>query len=152
MEKHLTIIEAWNELNKINNHIDLLETVLKTKLDIGSSKLKEIMISCSVNGNNKFINSIISQDEDIIKLNGLYDSKNAYEKYIRNEIRISKVSEPALCIAFLKEYYLKDNKRLTWNDISREMCLSERQCKRYYYEDYKGQTPKDNSWHLDDVK
>lgn len=152
MIEHLTIIQAWNELNKINNEIDLLETLITTKMDIGSSKLKEIMTSCSVTSNDKFINSIISKDENVIKLGGLYDSKNGYETYIRNEIRINKVSEPALCIAFLKEYYLKDGKRMTWDDIEKEMNLSKSQCKRYYYEDYKGQTPSKNSWHKSDVK
>jgi len=147
--EHLSIIEAWNELNKINNHIELLETKIKTKFDIGSSKLKEILTKCSVVGNDKFINSIISQDKDIETLGNLYDSKYAYETYIRNEIRISKISTPAICIAFLKEYYLKnDNKRMTWDDIALEMGYSSKQCKRFY-DEYKGYTPKENSWEKD---
>lgn len=150
--EHLTIIQAWNELNKINNHIGLLETKIKKRFDISSSKLKEILIKCSIANNDKFINSIISNDEDIIKLGGLYDSKNAYETYIRNEIRIAKMSTPAICIAFLKEYYLKkDNKKMTWEDISKEMGYSVAQCRRYY-DEYKGYTPRENEWHLEAVK
>ena len=144
LEKQLTIIEAWNELNKINNQIDLLETLIATKLSIGSSKLKEILTKCSFTNNDKFINSIASKDDDVIKLRGLYDSRNAYENYIRNEISRTKLSEPAICVAFLKEYYIgDDNKRLTWQDIAREMGYSEKQCRRYY-DEYKGATPIDN--------
>ena len=147
--EHLTIIEAWNELNKINNHIELLETKLKTNLDVSSSKLKEILTKCSIVNNDKFINSIAINDNDMIKLSGLYDSRNAYETYIRNEIKISKISSPAICVAFLKEYYLRDdNKKMTWVDISKEMGFSIAQCRRYY-EEYKGYTPKENEWFQD---
>ena len=141
----MTIVQAWNELNKINNDIDLLETLIKSRLGISSSKLKEILVKCSITNNDKFINSISRNDVDIIKLANLYDSKNAYEIYIRNEIKISKLSEPALCIAFLKEYYLKNNKKMTWEDIAKEMSMSIAQCRRYY-DEYKGYTPKANEY------
>lgn len=150
IQLNLTIIQAWHELNKINNKIDLLETETRTKLDISASKLKDILTQCSIIENDKFINSIAFKDNAIIKLGALYDSKHAYEKYIRNEIRLSKLSNPAICIAFLKEYYLRDdNKKMTWEDISKEMGFSVRQCHRYY-EEYKGYTPKNNVWHACD--
>lgn len=152
-EKNLSIVEAWNELNKVNNKIELLETLLKSKLNITSSKLKEILVKCSITNNDKFINTIISKDDDIIQLGELYDTKNGWEKYIRNEIKISKISNPAICVAFLKEYYIgDDNKRMTFEDIAKELGYSLAQTKRYYYEDYKGATPKDNSWQNEAVK
>lgn len=149
---NLTIVEAWNELNKINNKINLLETLIETQYSIGSSKLKEILTSCSVTSNDKFINMVTSKDANAIELKKQYLLKNAYENYILNEIKFLKLSEPSLCIAFLKEYSLKkDNKRYSWDDIAIEMGFSVAQCRRYY-DEYKGRTPSDNSWSIDDVK
>lgn len=148
----MTIIDYWNELNKINNKISLLETLLKTQYSIGSSKLKEILTNCSVSNSDKFINMITSKDENALDLREQYIRRNAYENYILNEIKILKLSEPSLCIAFLKEYSLKkDNKRYSWEDIAKEMGFSVAQCRRYY-DEYKGRTPSDNSWSIDDVK
>lgn len=149
---NLTIVEAWNELNKINNKINLLETLIETQGGIGSSKLKEILTGCSVTSNDKFINMITAKDTNTVELKKQYLLKNAYETYILNEIKFLKLSEPSLCVAFLKEYYLKkDNKRYLWDDIATEMGFSVAQCRRYY-DEYKGRTPSDNSWSIDDVK
>lgn len=139
-ESQLSIVQAWDELNKINNKIDLLETLIKTKLDISASKLKEILVSCSFTNNDKFINSIVSKDEDVILLASKYQSKNAWENYIRSEIERLKLSDISICIAFLKEY-----KHLTWEEIVKEMIMSEKQCRRYY-DKYKGKTPKENDY------
>ena len=144
-----SIVQAWDKLNKINNEIELIETLISTKFDIGSSKLKEILTACSTTKNDMFINSIISKDENIIKLSQLYQNKIGYENYIRKEISRMKMSEPALCIAFLREYYLKENHPLSWKEIADEMCLSEKSCRRYY-DEYCGKTPKNNTWILND--
>ena len=148
----LSIVQAWDKLNKINNKIALLETLIATQYNISSSKLKDILTNCSVASNDKFINMITSKDDNVIKLREQYSLKNAYENYILNEIKLLKLSEPSLCIAFLKEYSLKkDNKRYSWDDIAKEMGFSIAQCRRYY-DEYKGRTPSDNSWSIDDVK
>lgn len=144
--EHLTIIQAWNELNKINNDIQRVETLMDTRFDVGASKLKDVLVKSSIVANDKFINSIVANDNDRIKLDGLYNARNAYETYIRNEIIILKLSQPVICVAFLKEYYLNDDKkRMTWKDIAKEMKFSIAQCKRYY-DEYKGKSTKDNSW------
>lgn len=153
LEKHLTIIEAWNELNKINNKIDLLETLVASEEDISASKLKEVMTQCSIVNNDKSINRIISKDSRKDELYALWDSQKAWEKYIRNEIKILKLTEPVICIAFLREYYIKkNNKKMSWEEIAKEVGYSIPQTKRFYYEDYKGRTPSDNSWDKNDVK
>lgn len=145
------IIDAWNKLNKVNNKISLLETLIENQYDIKSSKLKDILTSCSVSNSDKFINAIVSKDDHALELREQYKLKNAYENYILNEIKILKLSEPSLCIAFLKEYSLKkDNKRYSWEDIAKEMGFSVAQCRRYY-DEYKGRTPDDNSWVVDVV-
>ena len=143
-QKHLTIVEAWNELNKVLNEIQLKETLIATRMDIGANKLKEILTQCTVTNNDRFVNAISSNDTDILKLRELYNSQRAWETYIDNEMKISKLSQPAICIAFLKEYYLKkDNKKMTWEDIAKKMGYSVRQCKRFY-DEYRGRTPADN--------
>ena len=148
----MNLIKAWNELNKINNKINLLETLIEKHYDIGCSKLRDVLVNCSISSNDKFINMIISKDENALKLQEQYSLKVAYETYILNEIKILKLSEPRLCIAFLKEYSLKkDNKRYSWDDIAKEMGFSVAQCRRYY-DEYKGCTPSNNSWSIEDVK
>lgn len=136
----LSLVQAWDELNKKNNLINLKETLLSSRLDIGAMKLKEIITSCTFNGNDKFINNIIANDEDAIALRELYIAKNAYEIYIMDEMNRTKLSAPALCIAFQREYQHKK-----WNEIAKFMGYEKKQCQRYYAE-YLGKTPQDNSW------
>lgn len=145
-QKELTLIEAWDELNKVNNRIDLLETQIKLAGDISSSKLKEVLTQCSFSSNDKFINTIISKDARIPELYELKQAKIEYEKIVDNEINRTKLSQPAICVAFLKEY-----KKLKNNEIAKEMDYSISQVKRYYAE-YKGITPNDNSWFKNEVK
>lgn len=138
--KEQSIIKAWDKLNEINNKIELKTTLLATKTGIKSNRLKEIMVQCSFGNNDAFINSIIARNELGKELRKLYISKNAYETYIYKEIERTKLSTPALCIAFLKEY-----KKLTWRKVAKEMKYSVAQCRRYY-DEYLGKTPKDNTW------
>lgn len=140
--KELTLVEAWNELNKVNNRIDLLETQMSLAGDISSSKLKEIMTQCSFSKNDKFINTIISNDKRISEWFDLRMAKISYEEIVENEINRTKLSEPAICIAFLKEYMKKKN-----DEIAKEMSFSISQVKRYYAE-YKGRAPSDNSYFM----
>lgn len=143
-QKHLTIVEAWNELNKVLNEIQLKETLIATRMDIKASQLKEILTQCTIVNNDRFINAISINDFDYLKLRELYEEQRAWETYIDNEMKISKLSQPAICIAFLKEYYLKkDDKKMTWEDIAKKMGYSVRQCKRFY-DEYRGRTPSDN--------
>ena len=145
-QKHLSIVEAWVELNKINNRIDLLEKTIITKFDISSSKLKEVLTQCSVVNNDRFINAIVAKEKGLPELSELYNTKKAWEEYIENEIEISKVTEPEICVAFLKEYKRKTNK-----EISHEMNdCSISKIKRLYAL-YKGKTPPENDW-FNDVK
>lgn len=146
-QKESTLIEAWNELNKTNNRIDLLETQIELAGNISSSKLKEVLTQCSFSSNDKFINTIIAKDNRIPELYGLKKAKIEYEKIVENEINRTKLTTPVVCVAFLREY-----KKMPWNDIAEEMGYSLRQVKRFYYEDYKGRTPSDNSYFENDVK
>lgn len=145
-QKELTLIEAWDELNRVNNRIDFLETQIKLAGDISSSKLKEVLTQCSFSSNDKFINTIISKDARIPELYELKQAKIEYEKIVENEINRTKRSQPSICVAFLKEY-----EKLKNSEIAKKMDYSISQVKRYYAE-YKGITPDDNSWFEDNVK
>ncbi len=137
-KQDLTLVEAWNELNKVNNRIDLLEKQIATTYDISSSKLKDVMTQCSFSSADKHLNIIISKDERVSKWLDLRQARIDYERIVDNEINRTKLTEPALCIAFLKEYLKKKN-----DEIAKEMNFSISQVKRYYAE-YKGRTPYDN--------
>lgn len=141
---NLDLIGAWNELNRINNRMKLIEELIQVRYGISASKLKEVVIDVSFNSNDKFLNAVIFKEKEAPEYRELYKSRNAYENYVLDEIDRMKLSQPALCIAFLKEY-----KRLTWKQIAKEMNFSERQCQNYYYNEYlpkkKGKTPKNNS-------
>lgn len=145
--KQLTLVEAWNELNKVTIRKEFIETQLAKAYDISASKVKEVMTQCSFSGADKHLNMIISKDERASEWFDLRQAELDYERLAHDEMQRLKISDPAICIAFLKEYYLKkDNKKMTWEDIAKKMGYSVRQCKRYYYEDYKGMTPYDNAW------
>lgn len=144
MIEELSIIEVWNKLEKIKNDIEYLETDLITNYDIKPNKLKEILVSCTSHSNDTMINAIIRNDKQIEKLRKLYIDKNNCENYILKEINRMKLSEPALAIAFLKEY-----KKMTWHQISKQLDYSEKSARRYYAE-YKGKTPKNNTFLKDD--
>ena len=145
-QKHLTIVEAWIELNKINNRIDLLEKTIITKFDISSSKLKEVLTQCSVVNNDRFINAIVAKEKGLPELSELYKAKKAWEEYIDNEIEITKATEPEICVAFLKEYKGETNK-----EISHELKDCSISTVKRLYAKYKGKTPPENDW-FDDVK
>lgn len=146
MIEELSIIEVWNKLEKIKNDIEYLETDLITNYDIKPNKLKEILVSCTSHSNDTMINAIIRNDKQIEKLRKLYIDKNNCENYILKEINRMKLSEPALAIAFLKEH-----KKMTWYQISKQMNYSVAQVRRYY-DEYKGKAPKDNSFLKDEQK
>ena len=78
IQKHLTIVEAWNELNKVLNEIQLKETLITTRMDIGANKLKEILTQCTVTNNDRFINAISSNDADLLRLRELYYDYKGY--------------------------------------------------------------------------
>lgn len=135
---NLTISKAWSELKGIDNQIDLLETLRTTKTDIKGVKLKDILVSGGIVNNNAILNAIVSVDEYSARLNELYKAKNAYEKYILDEVDRIKRNNPCVVIGFLKDY-----QKMKWEEIGKTLNYSDRQCRRYY-DEYKGKTPKDN--------
>lgn len=143
--KQLTIAEAWNELIGINNRIDLLETLKEINGDVKAVKLKDIITSGGSFNNNALLNVVIGNDKYGQELQNLYQSKNAWEKYILDEIDRLKYSKPSIVIGFLKEY-----QGMTWNEIvdyfyQKDHPISYSQIRRYY-DDYKGRSPRENDY------
>lgn len=144
MIEELSIVEVWNKLEKIKNDIEYLETEITINYGIKASKLKEVLVSCSTHSNDTMINAIIRNNSQVERLRKKYVERNNCENYIYKEIDRMKLSEPALIIAFLKDY-----KKMTWNQIAKQMDYSEKSVRRYYNE-YKGKTPKNNTFIKDD--
>ena len=148
MIETLTIVEAWNKLKAVENEISLLETLraTKDKKNIKATSLKDMIVSGGGFSNDALINALTIIDEYTERLQALYTQKNAYEKFILDEINRLKISNQGIVIGFLKEH-----QRMKWNEIADYMIYSEKQCRRFYSE-YKGKTPKDNCWSKDDQK
>lgn len=144
MVEHLTIMQAWQELIGINYRIDLFETLREVNGDVKSSKVKEILTTGGFISNNAMLNTILKKDEYSDRLKSLYDSRKAYENFIEKEIERLKIADIHLAVAFLKEY-----KKLKWKEIAKQLSYSEKQVRRYY-DEYKGKTPKNNTFIKDD--
>lgn len=137
---HLTIMQAWQELIGINYRIDLFETLRETNGDIKSSKVKEILTSGGFITNNAMLNAIMKKDEYSDRLRILYNSRKAYENFIEKEIERLKIADIHLAVAFLKEY-----KKQKWKEIAKKLDYSIAQTRRFY-DEYKGKTPKNNTF------
>ena len=135
--KTKSLISAWKTLNEIKAEIKLKESELSTKYDVHANRLKEILVSCSIN-NDSMINTIVSADNISKELRKLYIRRDEHRIYINNMIDILKLNDKELCIAFLREYL-----HLNWENVSNKVFLSIRQCQRYYYK-YKKKTEEKN--------
>ena len=141
--QELTLVGAWNELKAINNKIDLKKTLRDINGSIKAVKLKDIITSGGSCNNDALLNVIIGDDKYSEELQNLYKSKNAWEKYILNEIDRLQFSKPSIVIGFLKEY-----QKMKWNEIvdffeKKDYPISYSQVRRYY-DEFKGRTPYDN--------
>lgn len=139
MIENLTLFKAWSEIEGIDNKINLIKTLRETAGSLSASQLKEILVQGGFKGNDAMLNAISKKDGYTKSLQILYKSKNAYEKYILDEIDRLKISEPHIAIGYLRDY-----KKEKWDKIAKKMNFDKRQCQRYY-DEYKGRTPQNNS-------
>lgn len=129
-QANLNIITAFNEIKKIENKMQLIEELVEIRCGISANKLQEILVQCSFN-NDKFLNALAFKEKETEHYIDLYKARNAYQNYILTEKERLKLSEPAFCIAFMKEY-----QRMTWKQIAKYMNYSVKQCQRYYFDEY----------------
>ena len=124
---HLSIFTAYYEIKAIERKIDLLLTLRATTEGIKPNRLKEMLVDGGFRENDVILNAIIKKDKYTESLQTLYKEKNAYEKYILDELDRIKTNEPDLVIKYYRDY-----ERLGWKDIARKTHFSLRQCHNLY--------------------
>lgn len=141
LEKHLTIKEARNEIEKLENELDVYLTKKKinyVKTQPGSSKFKDVVTSRTNAIFDKFSHYIIKDEELDTKIYSLQESILSYQKYILKEMqRISNMEPYKLKVYELREdmeFIREHNRKRTWLEIAGLTNYSDRQAKRIYAE------------------
>lgn len=125
--ENINLFSAYYEIKAIDKKIDLLLTLRATTEGIKPNRLKEILVDGGFGESDAILNAIIKKDKYTESLQVLYKSKNAYEKFILDEIDRLKMVYPQTAIIYLRDYEKKK-----WKDIAKEMNYSEKQVRRYY--------------------
>lgn len=125
--ENLNLFSAYSEIKAIERKIDLLLTLRATQEGIKPTRLKEILVDGGFRENDIILNAILNKDKYTESLNVLYKQKNAYDKYILEELDRLKLTNPQLQIKFYRDY-----KKMSWKDISRKTHYSIRQCHNLY--------------------
>lgn len=125
--ENLNIFSVYYEIKAIDKKIELLLTLRATTEGIKPNKLKEILVEGGFRENDALLNAIIKKDKYTESLQVLYKEKNAYEKYILDELDRIKTNEPDLAIKYYRDY-----KKMSWEEISRKTHFSLRQCHNLY--------------------
>lgn len=141
LEKHLTIKEARNEIEKLENELDVYLTKKKinyVKTQPGSSKFKDVVTSKTNAIFDKFSHYIIKDEELDTKIYSLQESILSYQEYILKEMqRISNIEPYKLKIYELREdmdFIRKYNRKRYWIEIAETLNYSEKQVRRIYKE------------------
>ncbi len=141
LEKHLTIKEARNEIEKLENELDVYLTKKKInyiKTQPGSSKFKDVVTSRTNAIFDKFSHYIIKDEELDTKIYSLQESILSYQEYILKEMqRISNIEPYKLKVYELREdmeFMRKYNRKRYWIEIAESLNYSEKQVRRIYKE------------------
>lgn len=141
LEKHLTIKEARNEIEKLENELDVYLTKKKinyVKTQPGSSKFKDVVTIKTNAIFDKFSHYIIKDEELDTKIYSLQESILSYQEYILKEMqRISNIEPYKLKIYELREdmdFIRKYNRKRYWIEIAETLNYSEKQVRRIYKE------------------
>lgn len=141
LEKHLTIKEARNEIEKLENELDVYLTKKKInyiKTQPGSSKFKDVVTSRTNAIFDKFSHYIIKDEELDTKIYSLQESILSYQEYILKEMqRISNIEPYKLKVYKLREdmdFIRKYNRKRYWIEIAETLNYSEKQVRRIYKE------------------
>lgn len=141
LEKHLTIKEARNEIEKLENELDVYLTKKKinyVKTQPGSSKFKDVVTSRTNAIFDKFSHYIIKDEELDTKIYSLQESILSYQEYILKEMqRISNIEPYKLKVYELREdmeFIRKYNRKRYWIEIAETLNYSEKQARRIYKE------------------
>ena len=145
LEKHLTIKEAINEKEKLENQVKLYlnkKDYNFYKTQPKGSSYDKLMVESTMTLFDRFLKYVEKNNEVDDKLFSLMASINAYNEYIINEIqRISKIEPSKVKVYHLREdreFIEKYNRKRTWNEIGELTHYSERQTRRIYEDIVKG--------------
>lgn len=141
IQKHLTIREARNEIEKLENELDVYLTKKKinyVKTQPGSSKFKDVVTNRTNEIFDKFSHYIIKDEELDTKIYSLQESILSYQEYILKEMqRISNIEPYKLKVYELREdmeFIRKYNRKRYWIEIAETLNYSEKQVRRIYKE------------------
>lgn len=128
----MTIKEANNQINKIDNQIEYY--LSKKELELLKAQPQAVTIKDTIVGGgkrvDKFANYVISIKEIDDKLDELYAEKKIFDEYIDKElVRLKKYREVEQLIVYYKEQCPEE---LTWIQISFRVQLSEGHCRKIY--------------------
>lgn len=125
----MTIREAKNDLERINNELELYlekKQINFEKTQPQASKFKDVILPTGF-VNNKFLHYVIKDENLDSKIIALQKEKNAIENFIINEMeRILKNKGNEYIV------YLRDEMKLSWDKICRRTDYSLRQCHYLY--------------------
>lgn len=125
----MTIREAKNDLERINNELELYlekKQINFERTQPQASKFKDVILSTGF-VNDKFLHYVIKDENLDSKIIALQKEKNAIENFIIKEMeRILKNKGNEYIV------YLRDELKFSWNKISRYANYSLRQCHNLY--------------------
>lgn len=116
-QKPLTIQEAKNEINKLENELSVYLTkrnINFLKTQPGAVKIQDIVVDSSHTNFDSFLNYVARDEEYDTKIYGLLASIYSYKQYIANELkRMSKYDE----IGYIA--YLREIEKKSWREIDK---------------------------------
>jgi len=145
LEKHLSIREAANEKEKLENQMQLYldkKEMNFIKTQPKGSDYNKVLVETTITLFDRFLKYIEKNYEYDEKLFSLMSSINAYNDYIFNELkRIASIEPFKIKIYKLREdmnFIEKNGRKRTWEEIAQLTHYSERQVRRIYEEIIKG--------------
>lgn len=110
----MTLKDAKNELNKLNNELELYlakKRINFLKTQPSAVKYKDIVANTNMISD-RFMHYVVKDEDLDNKIYELQENINAYEKYVIEEMkRLSKYDEIGLI------QYLRDEEKMEWKHI-----------------------------------
>lgn len=130
LEKELTIKELKHIIKELEDDLELYLTLKKInfeKTQPGATKFKDIVTSKPTSTSDRFAQYMIKDEQYDETIFAKHQSLLAYEQRYLEKIKNMKSSSEKEFITFLRE-----EEKLSWEEISRITYYSERQCRRIY--------------------
>jgi len=135
MINKLGMVEAYNEIKKLENKKQLLIGLYCQKYNITGTRTKEIIVSGGSKLVDAMLQKVIKHDDYITSIININLSIASWDEYLNQEISLRlAVDDITPVILFLKDYInLETGKFRNWKEVSKEVNYSERKCQELYY-------------------